>query len=60
MVHVLNKFGAGQKKWSTYIYIISGQGRKSGGAIALAALVRWAPLPMHNIWPKGIVALDLR
>ena len=29
-------------------------------AIALAALVRWAPLPMHNIWPKGIVALDLR
>ena len=41
VVHVLNKFGAGQKKWSTYIYIISGRGRKSGGAIAL---VRWAPL----------------
>ena len=60
VVHVLNKFGAGQKKWSTYIYIISGRGRKSGGAIALAALVRWAPLPMHNFWPKDIVALDLR
>ena len=44
-VHVLNKFGVGQKKWSTYIYIISGQGRKSGGAIAL---VRWAPLEKKN------------
>ena len=44
VVHVLNKFGAGQKKWSTYIYIISGRGRKSGGAIALVALVRWVPL----------------
>ena len=36
--------GAGQKKLSTYIYIISGWGRKSGAAIALVALVRWAPL----------------
>ena len=44
VVHILNMFGAGQKKWSTYIYIISGRGRKSGGAIALVALVRWAPL----------------
>ena len=44
LVHVLNKFRAGQKKWSTYIHIISGRGRKSGGAIALVALVRWAPL----------------
>ena len=44
LVQVLNKFGTGQKKWSTYIYIISGWGRKSGGAIALVALVRWAPL----------------
>ena len=41
VVHVLNKFGAGQKKWSTYLYIISGRDRKSGGAIAL---FRWAPL----------------
>ena len=44
VVHVLNKFWVGQKKWSTYIHIISGRGRKSGGAIALVALVRWAPL----------------
>ena len=44
VVHVLNKFGAGQKKWSTYLFIISGRGRKSGGAIALVALARWAPL----------------
>ena len=46
VVHVLNKFWVGQKKWSTYIHIISGQGRKSGGAIALVALARWAPLFM--------------
>ena len=39
---------AGQKKWSTYIYIISGRCRKSGGAIALVALVRWAPLHIHT------------
>ena len=44
VVHVLNRFWVGQKKWSTYIHIISGWGRKSGGAIALVALVRWAPL----------------
>ena len=48
VVHILNKFGAGQKKWSTYIYIISGRGRKSGGAIALVALVRWAPLLIYK------------
>ena len=44
VVHLLNMFRAGQKKWSTYIYIISGRGRKSGGAIAL---VRWAPLYIY-------------
>ena len=32
VVHILNKFGAGQTKWSTFMYIISGWGRKSGGA----------------------------
>ena len=30
----LYKYGAGQKKWCKYIYIISGPGRKSGGAHA--------------------------
>ena len=34
VVHILNKFRAGQKKLSNYTYIISGQGRKSGGAPA--------------------------
>ena len=48
VVHILNMFGAGQKKWSTYIYIISGRGRKSGGAIALVVLVRWAPLLIYK------------
>ena len=52
VVRVLNKFGAGQKKWSTYLYIISGLGRKSGGAIALVALVRWAPLMTLKIIHK--------
>ena len=38
MVHVLNKSGAGQTKWSIFMFIISGQGRKSGGACATGAI----------------------
>ena len=38
MVHVLNKSGAGQTKWSIFMFIISGQGRKRGGACATGAI----------------------
>ena len=37
-VHVLNKSGAGQTKWSIFMFIISGQGRKRGGACATGAI----------------------
>ena len=46
-VHILNKFGAGQKMLSTYMYIISGQGRKSGGAPAPGASPSLAPFQME-------------
>ena len=42
----MNKFGAGQKKWSIYIYKF-GRGRKSGGARATVATASLAPLQMH-------------
>ena len=38
VVHVLNKSGAGQIKWSIFMFIFSGQGRKSGGACATGAI----------------------
>ena len=47
VVHILNKFGAGQKKLSNYMYIISGQGRKSGGAPAPGASPSLVPLQME-------------
>ena len=47
VVHKLNKFGAGQKKLSNYMYIISGQGRKSGGAPAPGASPSLAPFQME-------------
>ena len=34
----------GAEKWSTYMYIISGRGRKSGGARATEATASLAPL----------------
>ena len=36
----------GQTKWSTFMYIISGRGRKSGGAHATGATPSLAPLSM--------------
>ena len=46
VVQVLNKFEAGQL--STYMYIILGQGRKSGGAHAKGATTSLAPLDILN------------
>ena len=40
--------GGTEKVEHIYLYIISGRGRKSGGVIALVALVRWAPLIMKS------------
>ena len=39
------------------MYIISGRGRKSGGANALVALVRWAPLIL--IYIKRLISILL-
>ena len=47
VVHVLNKFGAGQTKWSTFMYMILGPGRKSGGASATGATPSLAPLNIN-------------
>ena len=62
VVHILNKFGAGQKKLSNYMYIISGQGRKSGGAPAPGALPSLAPLQMEvrAIWMNLYFGLEAR
>ena len=48
VMHILNKFGVGQKKWRTYIYIILGPGRKSCGARALEASPSLVPFKMSN------------
>ena len=43
-------FGVFSPKKPTYIYILSGRGRKSGGARALLAPPRMAPLLMMKIY----------
>ena len=48
VVHVLNKSGAGQTKWSIFMFIISGQGRKSGVARATEATASLVPLAIPN------------
>ena len=50
VVHILNKFGAGQTKWSTFIYIILGWGRKSGGATP-------SLVPLHNAYIDNFTIL---
>ena len=44
VVHLLNKFGVGQTKWSTFMYTILGRGRKSGVARATGATASFAPM----------------
>ena len=44
VLHVVNKFGVGQNNVSTFMYIISGRGRKSGVARATEATASLAPL----------------
>ena len=55
VVHLLNKFGVGQTKWSTFMYTILGQGRKSGGARATGAKPSLAPLHMLKSIYKKLV-----
>ena len=57
VVHVLNKFWAGQTKWSTFMYIISGRGRKSGVARATEATASLAPLSIDIYYIQHILYL---